>query len=152
MAKRRTGKVNRWIALPAALVALAFVPASAFGFSAAVVGSTLSYTGSPGETNTVSLTHAGAIYTITDTTANATSVGTDCSGSGHVVTCSDQSVITINLDAGDMPDAVTVDPSVPLGATIGGAGGDDVLTGGNGADTLKGGPGNNSPDGRGGAD
>ncbi len=117
----------------------------------------IQYWASPGERNNVTLSVVGANYVITDTGASST-VGNPwgqwgpCRTSGSTITCPTAGVTSISLDGGDMNDTITVEASVPVGVTVVGGAGDDMLTvqgsgtndtlyGGEGVDTLSSGGG-----------
>jgi hypothetical protein len=129
---------------------LALVPA-AQAATVSVEGDRLRVAATPGESNALAIA-AGltqALVVVADTGAPLVAgpgctVGADGSASCSAPVGSGQ-FTSIEVDAGDLDDSVTV--STSAAATILGGEGDDRITGGDGADTLLGGGGSDFADG-----
>src|SRR4051812_20523563 len=113
-------------------------PVDSFAASVGSSGIGFSYIAAPGEANTVTVSYAQRVFTITDSTA-AITPALGCSAvTAHQVTCDNnngfsESTISFTIDTGDMNDSVTV-VSAPVGTSP------NQISGGDGADTLTGGP------------
>lgn len=122
---------------------------------------------------TISLVAGNYVFDEDSESINVTGTGSGgCTGSGTgLVTCPDSAISSINVDAGDMNDTVTIqslaDPATVLGGTgddtldagsataavtLDGGVDNDSLTGGGGNDRLSGGTGNDVLFGGGGND
>lgn len=132
------------VVIMAALPAVS--PASVAGFS----GTQLAYVADPGEVNTVTVSYALRVFTVTDTSAAITPAFGCVSVTAHQVSCDAnntffESSLWFMINAGDMNDSVSVTSS-PLSNSsanqISGGDGADSLTGGPGDDSFADGPGN----------
>jgi Ca2+-binding RTX toxin-like protein len=134
-----------------ALLALGAVPAAASAATVSVNGSSLDYSSQGSERNGPSVSLAGGVYTIVDTTADSLSAGAGCSVvDATTVACTDTGIGQISMTGGNQHDSFTV--SAPTPALISAGSGNDTLHGGAGNDTLNGGAGGDTLIGGGGAD
>ena len=154
-----SGGRMRLAAVLTALAVLALAPA-AHASTAAVDGGVLRVLASPGETNAIFVGAAdpsSGAYPINDGGAPL-NAGAGCArdASSGAISCPGAGVTSVEIDAGDLDDTVTV--NAPLPATVRGGPGVDglsfapaptfgpvpgaTLDGGDGGDSLLGGPGN----------
>jgi len=156
----------RLAAPAAALAALAIAPA-AHAATVTVEGGALRVLASPGEVNGISVPvpdYSKGTLTVSDNSTPPTAAGPCSKAPGASdVTCPGAGIGRLEVDAGDLDDAVTVNAPLPStlrggpgadalnfapvafgpppGATLDGGDGGDWLTGGPGNDRLQSGPG-----------
>jgi Ca2+-binding RTX toxin-like protein len=140
--RRREGVLL--LALAGLVLALSAGPA--FGATASVSGSTLTYTAAGGEVNNVTISLSGGTYTLSESTVTITPSAPCATVTATSVTCPAAGVTNMNVDLGDMNDALNAFPSPGTAVAAdmsveGGPGNDDPLVGGNGDDLFTGGPG-----------
>jgi hypothetical protein len=126
------------------------LPGAARAATASVEGDVLRVRAAPGEANflTLATSPIDASLTVTDWAAPLTA-GPGCTPSGERgATCAAAGVASIEVDAGDLDDTVTVGGTLPARILAGdgddrisGGDGDDTLLAGNGADYAGGGAG-----------
>jgi Ca2+-binding RTX toxin-like protein len=140
-------------ALIIAIALTAVAPAAAHAASVDLAGSSLRYIANPGEANTVTITSASGLFTITDTSVLSLSAGPGCTVAALTkVTCPTAGVNSVTVDVGDGNDTVnlaglTIPASVvdgPGNDTVTGGSSNDTFVGSSGDDTLNGGPGNDT--------
>jgi len=130
---------------------LLVLPSTASAALVSVGGSTLSYSSQGTERNGPTVTLAGGVYTVTDSTADNMNAGAGCTAATAVsVTCVDTGVTSLSLSGGNQHDRFEV--IAPTSAVISAGTGNDTLIGGDGDDTLNGAQGNDTLIGGGGAD
>jgi hypothetical protein len=118
-----------------------------------ISGGTLRYTARAGNVNDIQIALVGADYSVTDSVPIDLADASCVHGpSANTATCTGASVTGINVNALDLDDRITIDPSVTVPAVLNGQDGNDVVTGGSGNDTLDGGPGTDTLHGGGGND
>jgi Ca2+-binding RTX toxin-like protein len=119
----------------AALCGLALSPAAALAATANTRIKRVFYTAAPGEVNNLTISLAGADYSLADPGAIITAAPA-CVGMGSSVTCSATAIIGITVSAGDGADSVT--NTTATRSTLSGGNGNDSLAGGSGNDILRG--------------
>ncbi len=123
------------------------------------VGGLIFYDAAQGEKNDVQVTTGTLlggtvpVYSFQDADANPIAIGGGpCELINGVGMCRQEFVGSLVINVHDRDDTAQVAETVPIGATMVGGRGIDVLTGGSGNDILKGNDGRDSLRGRGGAD
>ncbi len=119
------------VASLALLASLALAPGASAGGVSVSSGDTLRFQGGAGETNTVTISHSGTAYTVTDTTT-ALTPGFGCVAlTANSATCSDADIEQFDVELGDLNDSATLDATVPdLGGSVLGDAGNDTLNAG----------------------
>jgi Ca2+-binding RTX toxin-like protein len=122
-------------------------------------GGIIFYVGAPGEKNDVQVSVGSLLggtvptYSFQDADANPITIGGGpCELINGVGMCRTEFISSLVIDVRERDDTAQVAETVPIGATMIGGRGIDVLMGGNGNDILKGNDGRDSLRGRGGAD
>lgn len=135
---RRIRKATR-LALGACLLVLLAPPGPALAADVVVAGGVLSFSNANGELNDVTVSVAGATYTVDDT-AGGLSAGGGCSlVNTNRVTCPAAGVTAASVELGSGSDMIAVTTPVPT--TISGKGGADTITTGAGTYTIDAGSG-----------
>jgi Ca2+-binding RTX toxin-like protein len=119
----------------AAVCLLAVVPADAFAATASTRIKRVFYAAGPAEVNNLTVSLAGADYTLSDPGATITATPA-CTASGATATCQAAGIIGITASAGDGADSITNTTSTR--STLSGGDGNDSLQGGSGNDILRG--------------
>ena len=137
------------------LLSLALTSSSAFAASAYESYGKLVFTAASGERNNVSVSVSGTTFTLTDTGAPVTPIGSGCASAGsNTVTCINggwgSSISYAWISTGDGDDAVTISGAIP--SWIDGGSGNDRLAGGSSKDWLFGNSGDDQLDGGAGTD
>jgi Ca2+-binding RTX toxin-like protein len=132
--QRRNIGIVQWLGI-AALCLLALSPTAAVAADANTRIKRVFYTAAPGEVNNLTISLAGADYSLADPGATITAAPA-CVGMGSSVTCPATAIIGITVSAGDGADSVTNTTATP--STLSGGDGNDSLAGGSGNDKLRG--------------
>lgn len=114
-----------------AFASLTLASSASAGTAAIFGGDTVRFTAAAAETNTVTVSKAGNVFTVTDTTTPLT-VGFGCSAvTANSATCADTDVERLDIELGDLNDTATIDASVPdLQTSVSGDAGNDTLNAG----------------------
>jgi Ca2+-binding RTX toxin-like protein len=119
----------------AALCGLALFPAAALAATANTRIKRVWYAAGPGEVNNLTISLAGADFSLADPGATITAAPA-CVGMGSSITCPATAIIGITVSAGDGADSVT--NTTATRSTLSGGNGNDSLAGGSGNDILRG--------------
>src|SRR5262245_919881 len=150
--RNRVPKRNLGIVAVSLVLASAFVSA-ADAAQVDVNGGVLRYVAStsipPVTANDVTITHAGATYTIDDPAEPAVDLAPGALAAGcepfdsNTVTCPDAAVTSLDVATGGLADRIDL-TGVPVPARVAGGDADDFIVGGNGDDTFSWSPGDDN--------
>jgi Ca2+-binding RTX toxin-like protein len=133
-------------ALLIACLAALLGPAAAHAGTFSVAGSTLVFTGNPGDVDQIAGFDTGTSYRFTRFGGASIGPGAGCTidPSGEIVDCQKAGVGLVVLGLGDQDDVAAIAASVKVPVRFDGGEGNDGLFGGGGADTFLGGAGDDN--------